>query len=278
MNKNIDIIKEIITSRRKKTNCFSFFNEINEWINSNKADLYLIDNNVFIFLQVNGFYKFYYYIDNFKDFEKAKNLLDIYHSKSKVSLEFTTKNDKNLNELTLAANDIGFIFYSEFARLLSGTNVLRSEEKEEEEEDFFELATVNDKKKLLKIMHNEFDIITDNIPTEEELEELINNKCIAIKHIDGEIIYIQIYEYKKGALYSRMTWIKKPFRKPKYTVDIYKGIDQYIKQLNIENYKNLRCYFWVNTNIKNYKINLKQGAIHDGIKCSVFIYSKKKED
>ncbi|MFW0696962.1 hypothetical protein ACN09X_11335, partial [Aliarcobacter butzleri] len=86
----------------------------------------------------------------------------------------------------------------------------------------------------------EFDILKDDIPTEEELLKLISNKSIVIKTLDNQIVLIQIYEYLKGALYSRMTWIKKEYRKPKYTIDIHKSIDSYLQDLNIENFKNFK--------------------------------------
>lgn len=271
MKENIEKIKEIISSRRKKTNCFAFFDEIEQWIQTGEADIYLDEGNIFLFLRVNRFYKLYYFVNSFEEIGQVKKFLQNY-LESDISLEFTTKHEKNLSEVTKALKKTGFSLYAEFARLLSGVNKLKVEE--EVTNGFFELATLADTKDLLEIMHKEFDPITDNIPSEEELKRLIETKSIAVHHIDEKIIYIQIYEYTKGVLYSRMTWIKKKYRKPKYTVDIYKGIDEYIKQLNIENYQNLRCYFWVNTAIKNYKINIKQGAKLDGIKCFTFKYGK----
>lgn len=123
-------------------------------------------------------------------------------------------------------------------------------------------------------MNKEFDKIKDNIPSEDELLELINKKAILIRKIEDEIIYIQIYEYSKSVLYSRMTWIKKEFRKPKYTVEFYNGEDAYVKQLNIPTNAKIRSYFWVDTSIKNYDITLKLGAILDGLTSNIFVYKK----
>ena len=50
-NTHIEKIKSIINSRIKKTNCFSFFNEICDWIEKNKADFYLVDNSIFVFFK-----------------------------------------------------------------------------------------------------------------------------------------------------------------------------------------------------------------------------------
>lgn len=271
---NIEKIKQIITSRKKKTNCFAFFNEIDEWLNRKKANAHLINNCVFIFLQANGFYKFYYYVNNFHEIKYAKELLENYQTDQSISLEFTTKNDKDLEELTKEINKIGFEFYAKLARLLAGTNKLEEEVKKEEY--LYELATKENKEELLRIMHNEFDFIIDDIPTKEELDKLITNKCVIIKRIDKKIVFIQIYEHTKNTLYSRMTWIEKKYRKPKYTINFYKALDEYIKQLNLKNGKNLRCYYWVNTNIKNYKISLKQGALLDNITCNTFIYKSDR--
>ena len=268
---NTSHIKEIISSRKKKTNCFSFYNEISDWLDNDKADAYLVENNVFLFYKANGFYKFYYWVDNFEDIKLAKTLLDQYRNKSEISLEFTTKNNRFLVEIKEQIYSIGFEFCAEFARLLSGTNKLQ--DKENKYFDMFKIAKVEDKNELLEIMHKEFDKIKDDIPTEDELLELINKKSILIRKIENQIVYIQIYEYSHGVLYSRMTWIKKEYRKPKYTIEFYNGDSAYIEQLNIQN-KQIRCYFWVDTSIKNYKITLKLGATLDGLTSNIFVYKK----
>lgn len=270
-NTHIEKIKSIINSRIKKTNCFSFFNEICDWIEKNKADFYLVDNSIFVFFKANGFYKFYYWVDNFEDIKLAKTLLDQYRNKSEISLEFTTKNNRFLVEIKEQIYSIGFEFYAEFARLLYGTNKLQ--DKENKYFDMFKIAKVEDKNELLEIMHKEFDKIKDDIPTEDELLELINKKSILIRKIENQIVYIQIYEYSHGVLYSRMTWIKKEYRKPKYTIEFYNGNYAYIEHLNIQN-KQIRYYFWVDTSIKNYKITLKLGATLDGLTSNIFVYKK----
>ncbi len=270
-NTQIKEIKSIIASRTKKTNCFYFYNEICDWIDKNKADFYLIDNSVFVFLKANGFYKFYYYVDNLEDIKLAKNLLDEYKQYSEISLEFTTKNNKFLVDIKEQIYSIGFETYAEFARMLSGTNKLQ--DLDNKYFDMFEIAIIQNKTELLKIMHKEFDKIKDDIPTEDDLVELINKNSILIRKIENEIVYIQIYEYFNGVLYGKMRWIKKEFRKPKYTVEFYNGDAAYIKQLNILN-KQIRSYFWVDTSIKNYKITLKLGAILDGLTSNIFVYKK----
>ena len=114
---------------------------------------------------------------------------------------------------------------------------------------------------------------TESIPSPYSQELVVSNKSIVIKTLDNQIVLIQIYEYLKGALYSRMTWIKKEYRKPKYTIEFYNADSAYIEQLNIQN-KQIRCYFWVDTSIKNYKITLKLGATLDGLTSNIFVYKK----
>lgn len=269
-NTHIEEIKSIINSRIKKTNCFSFFNEICDWIEKNKADFYLVDNSIFVFFKANGFYKFYYWVENFEDIKLAKTLLDQYRNKSEISLEFTTKNNRFLEEIKEQISSISFEFYAEYIRLLSPKD---NKLNEDHQEFNFELATSIDKNELLTIMHQEFDKIKDDIPTEEELLEAIDKKYILIKKIENEIVYIQIYEYTYGVLYGKMRWIKKEFRKPKYTVDFFNSDASYINHLNIE-HKNIRGYFWVDSSIKQYKLTLKLGAIPDGLTSNIFVYKK----
>lgn len=269
MNQHIEEIKNIITSRKKKTNCFSFYNEIVNWIENDKADVYLIEDNVFIFLKTHGFYKLYYYVNNFNEIALCKELLEGYREKGSVSLEFTTKNGMNIDEITSHLTNIGFKFYKEYARVISAFSPFKSED----DSISYDIASRNNKDELLEIMHKEFDVITDDLPTEEELIRLIESKSILIKIFDEKIVFIQIYEYLKGALYSRMTWIDKKYRKPKYTIDFYKSLDKYLKALNIENLEKVRSYGWIDKNNKNFKINLKFGAKLDGVTCTIFLYN-----
>lgn len=278
MNKNnvqkdiyvIEKIKNIISSRTKKTNCFSFYNKICDWIEKDMAYFYLVDSCLFILYKANGFYKFYYYVDDFESIKLAKNLLDEYREESEISLEFTTKHNKFLQDIKEQIYSIGFEFYAEYVRLISS----KENKLNQNEQSNFELATSIDKKELLDIMHREFDKIKDDIPTDKELQELIDKESILIKKVENEIVYIQIYEYFNGVLYGKMRWIKKEFRKPKYTVEFFSGDASYIKKLNIKN-KNIREYFWVDTSIKQYKLSLKLGAIPDGISSNIFVYKNK---
>ncbi|MGB6329969.1 MAG: hypothetical protein WBF48_13690 [Halarcobacter sp.] len=265
----IEEIKRIISSRTKKTNCFSFFNEVCEWLENDKADYYLMDDSIFLFYKANGFYKFYYYVDYFEDIKLANDLLEKYSLTNKVILEFTTKNNQNLDSLINTLNQSKFEIYSELVRLYQGRNVLGPIQQNN---NIYELATIDDKNELLEIMHREFDILKDNIPTEDELIDLIKNKSIIIKHIENQIVLIQIYEYTKESLYSRMTWIRKEYRKPKYTVDFHSEMGKFVQDLNIIKSDNFKSYGWIDKNNRNLKINLKMGARLDGITCTIFLY------
>lgn len=276
VNQSIEEIKNIISSRKKKTNCFSFYNEVMEWIESNKADVYIIGDNLFLFLKTHGFYKFYYYVNSFDEISLCKHLLEEYKCKNSVSLEFTTKNGLYIDELTSIFTNIGFVFYKEYARVISGASAFESKKEEEKEIVNYELATLEDINELFEIMYKEFDVISDYLPTTEDIVNLINNKSIIIKKLDDKIVFIQIYEYSKGALYSRMTWVDKKYRKPKYTIDFYKSLNEYLKQLNIKNWEKLRSYGWIDKNNKNFKINLKFGAQLDGVTCTIFLYDEIK--
>lgn len=270
MNNHIEKAKEIISSRKKKTNCFSFYNEILNWMEEDKVDIHLIDNNLFLFLKNQGFYKLYYYVDDFEQISLCKEILQEYQLKENISLEFTTKNDINKEEITRIAEKTGFEFYKEYARVISAPASFKSTTTK----TAF-LASLEDKQELLDIMYREFDVITDYLPSEKELIDLIEKKSIIIQKIDNEIVFIQIYEYQKGTLYSRMTWIAKKYRKPKFTIDFYEDMNAYLEQLNIEDWSKIRSFGWIDKANKNFKINLKFGAKTDGTTCTIFLYKGK---
>ena len=201
----------------------------------------------------------------------ANDFLMTYSKNYSISMEITTKDTKNLEIINSFAKELNFDYYSEFARLISGQNNLKKDDKDNK--DNFLLAEKKDIKNLLETMNKEFDPIIDDIPSEEELISLIDNKSIIIKYIEEELIFIQIFEYKFGSLYSRMTWIMKNFRKPKYTIDIYNEIDSYLDYLDINN-KNIRAYYWVDVTNKNFLIGQKLGSKPDGLRCITFLYNK----
>ncbi|MDN5064720.1 hypothetical protein [Aliarcobacter butzleri] len=269
---NINEIKEIITNRKKLTNSFNYYNEVLNWIKNEEAYVVKINNCVFLLLKKNKFCKFYYFIDEYSNMMLANDFLMTYSKNYLISMEITTKDTKNLEIINSFAKELNFDYYSEFARLISGQNNLKDKDKDKDKDNFL-LAEKKDIKNLLETMNKEFDPIIDDIPSEEELISLIDNKSIIIKYIEEELIFIQIFEYKFGSLYSRMTWIMKKFRKPKYTIDIYNEIDSYLDYLDINN-KNIRAYYWVDVTNKNFLIGQKLGSKPDGLRCITFLYNK----
>lgn len=112
-------IMQVIKSRRKLTNCFSFFNEIQEWFENNKADFYLVNGDVFIFYKANGFYKFYYYVDDLNCIQKARELLQRYSISCDITLSVVTRDADFLTTSSTALLNSGFKFYAQFDRFIN---------------------------------------------------------------------------------------------------------------------------------------------------------------
>lgn len=121
------------------------------------------------------------------------------------------------------------------------------------------------------ILEANFDKLKDNIVDVTELKQLVDKGGVFIKKVDGKIIFIQIYEFSKNTVYSRMTWVDKMFRKPKYYVDLSYVIYRFLKD-RFTDLDCLREYFWINKAIKNYKIALKRGVELDGLSDYIFVY------
>ena len=266
-------IKSILSNRKKLTNSFNYYNEIINWIETNQAYIKIINNCLFLLLKKDKFCKFYYFIENYSDMILANDFLLTYSKENKISMEITTKEPKLLETISSFAKELNFSYYSEFARLIYDENNLKKEKEKEKRKNDFLLAKQEDINILLETMYREFDPIIDDIPSEQELISLINSKSIIIKYMQGKLIFIQIFEYKFSSLYSRMTWISKEFRKPKYTIDIYSEIDSYLEYLDIKN-KNIRPYYWVDVTNKNFLIGQKLGSKTDGLRCVTFLYNK----
>lgn len=274
---DLDEVKSIITNRRKKTNCFSVFRSVLDWVSCGDAEAYVVDNNLFLFHRHEGFYKFYYYVDDFIDIKKSKNILDEFGESSVISLGFATKDGSGLSDLTHSLLPLGFSFYKEYARIITGPSAYESKPEKKGARGYYELASSSDLDEILTILYSHFDIITDELPTRQDLSDLIDDGSVIVRQIEGRIVFIQIYEYSKGVLYSRTTWIEKKFRKPKYVIDFYRGLDEYLSHLDIGENKNLRSYGWVDTANRNFKVNLQSGAVTDGLRCTYFLYSVDKK-
>lgn len=266
-------IEAILSNRKRLTNSFNYYSEIINWIEGNQAYIKIINNCLFLLLKKDKFCKFYYFIENYSDLILANDFLLTYSKEHRISMEITTKEPKSLEIISSFAKELNFSYYSEFARLISGENNLKKEKEKEKEKSDFLLAKEEDIHALIETMHQEFDPIIDDIPSEKELMSLIRNKSIIIKYEQNKLIFIQIFEYKFSSLYSRMTWILKKFRKPKYTIDIYSEIDSYLESLNIGN-KGLRAYYWVDITNRNFLIGQKLGSKPDGLRCVTFLYNK----
>lgn len=268
-------IKNVIQNRKKLSNCFAFFNEICKWHEDGVADFYLVDDLVFVFKRANGFFKFYYYINELSDIKMAKPLLDRYINTSKVSLEITNKDNDFLQKYSGALADLGFDCYAHFVRMTNGEGQHRVFDPNKSYIADFSIATQEDVDELLDIMHENFDPIKDDILQKDELSKIISNGGVLVRKVDKKIIFLQIYEHTKMTLYSRMTWVKKEFRKPKYSAELYGATDEFARKLMGESL-NFRSYFWVDKNIKNYKIALAMGGILDGLNSYIFVYKENK--
>lgn len=269
----MDEIKSILSNRKNLTNSFNYYNEIINWIESNQAYFQIINNCLFLLLKKDKFCKFYYFIEKYSDVILANDFLLTHSKEHKISMEITTKEPKSLEIISSFAKELNFSYYSEFARLISGENNLKKDKDKDKIKNDFLLAKEEDINILLETMYQEFDPIIDDIPSEKELMTLIKNKSIIIKYEQNKLIFIQIFEYKFSSLYSRMTWISKKFRKPKYTIDIYSEIDSYLESLNIGN-KGIRAYYWVDITNRNFLIGQKLGSKPDGLRCITFLYNK----
>lgn len=143
--------------------------------------------------------------------------------------------------------------------------------------DYFKLlkfAEPSDAEEILEIMYREFDKLKDDMITRDELLKLIENGTVLIKKELGKIIYINIYQLTQNALYSRLAWIDKNFRKPKFAVEIYSAADAFIQ--NIIKDKHIRYYYWMNKESKVYKMSKLQNVPTDGLTNNIFIYKSKK--
>lgn len=237
---------EIYSNRVKYTNCYLNYQAFIELLEN--SNFIVRDNSIFIMSNQNGFYKFYFFVNND---EELKNLDSFfYFYKEPIILEIISNNKVDAN---LYAK-IGFKPYKIYSRYRT--------DKKNKNFDTVKIANLEDIDEISKLINETFDPLSDYIPSIYELEELVLKKEVFIVKVDNKLAGVSIYEKKHKNYYFRLSCVH-PNHRP--------GLIGYmLASTQPESGKNYST--WIDdNNLEAIKLNTFLGYKLDGLKNYIFI-------
>lgn len=237
---------EIYSNRVKYTNCYLNYQAFIELLEN--SNFIVRDNSIFIMSNQNGFYKFYFFVNND---EELKNLDSFfYFYKEPIILEIISNNKVDAN---LYAK-IGFKPYKIYSRYRTN--------KKNKSFDIVKIANLEDTNEILKLINDTFDHLSDYIPNENELKKLILKQEVFIVKIDEKLAGVSIYETKYKSYYFRLSCVH-PDHRP--------GLIGYMLASTQPESGNNYLTWIDDNNLEAIRLNTFLGYKLDGIKNYIFI-------
>lgn len=247
-----DVAIDNFNKRYKYTNCFVDYNNFIKLLDV--SDFFVRKNSTFIIKKEIGFYKFYYFINDYNELRDLSSFFRNY--KEPIILEIVSKKNIDINKYS----NIDFSIYKTFTRYYTNN-------KKSKKYDSIKNATKDDIKEIKDLIDSTFDPLSDYIPNILELELFVENKEIYVIKIDNILAGVSIYQKKsEDKYYFRLSCVH-PHHRP--------GIIGYI--LASDSPKNGANYStWIDdTNAEAIKLNSHLGFIPDELQNYIFI--KKQE-
>lgn len=244
--KNIAI--DNFAKRYKYTNCFVDYNNFIKLLDI--SVFFVRNNSTFIMKKELGFYKFYYFINDYNELKDLNSFFRDY--KEPIILEVVSK--KNID--THKYSNINFSIYKTFTRYYTNN-------KKSKRYNSIKDATKDDIKEIKDLIDSTFDPLSDYIPNILELELFVENKEIYIIRIDNMLAGVSIYQKKSNdKYYFRLSCVHSHHRP---------GIIGYMLASNSPkdgaNYST-----WIdNTNSEAIKLNSHLGFMPDKLQNYIFI-------
>lgn len=239
----------IFKNRVKYTNCFVTYDNFLELIDN--SIFFIRRECIFLLKKEEKFYKFYYFINDYKQLNNLKSFFNI--CKQAIIIEIVSKKEID-NSIY---KKIGFNSYKIYSRYVI--------DKKVKSISLIEIAKENDIEEIKNLIDNTFDPLSDYIPTREELFYFVKNKELYIVK-NNIIVGIAIYIKNGNNYYFRLSCVHPDYRN---------GFIGYILASNIPSDAN-KVVTWIdNNNESAKKLNLGIGYKPDNLQNHIFIKQVK---
>lgn len=263
-NKN-DKIKDIIShciGNSNRTNCYLSYFQVEEILQAGRSQLIVGENVVYLLVPNDNYNELIFFADDnaLNMSENQDLLLKNLSSEKKCVINIVSKDESKYKEIVEA---LGFNLYKRYVRKAIKTKEDFLPIFEHKSYDFVDISEIM---LIQNMMMETFDLISDKIPSKEELEKLIEQKCILKYSVDDKIRGFLIYEHQGIRSYLRMLCIQEDFR------------GQGIGKILLKRYFMLEAnntelfYLWVDSeNLDAIGLYEKNGYISDGLKQYIYI-------
>ncbi|MCM1157868.1 MAG: GNAT family N-acetyltransferase [Bacteroidales bacterium] len=215
---------EAVKCRRKFSNCYFSVQELQDKWQRQKITAYEAEETLLLVEKEERLNSLYYLSSSWDWFLYGEEIKEKYQPLV-LSLVQRTESVEELPFL-----DKGYAVYKTYQRLRRTENPLC---RETGETDY---CAEKDRGRLREMMDNTFDVFSDHIPTDEELDIWIKNDNIICMRIDGTVVGFIIFEDKGKTSYIRMVCIDREHRgngMGNRLMDIYFRIHQDYKSFTL---------------------------------------------
>lgn len=193
--------KEVKQTRKKYSNFYDSVNELREKCRECKLSAYEADKAFLIVEKQNQIDILYYFCDSWDWLGELKEI-----KKHHGSLVVSVVQRKDIIDSDIFL-DYGYSLYKTYQRLRKLQTVVAFEDAIKTE-----YCTAEDKTVLKNMMEDTFDVASDRIPTDEELEAFISKGNVICVRIGNKVAGFIIFEDKKKTSYIRMVCIDEKYR------------------------------------------------------------------
>ena len=268
---NVKILYEQINRIRKKknvlTNNFLSLKEVEEFSQMSDSKLIYDNEIIVIYVKDNGINRIYFYVDDIKNIENLKNILEKNSELNTSYIIDCLGTETFLNELKTEFCKNGIKFYKKLNRWQSTqlTNLINFNSSN------LRIAKLEDLNSISSLLKEVMDPLIAHLPTEVKLQNLIKNNLVFCAEFNDKIIGVYcmenvgsngIYLYQDGVL-------------PDYQGT---GIGVKLLHFALNRYPQMKRYTaWIEENKKKKKkMNSFVGLKKDKLIEYVFIYKREE--
>lgn len=196
------ICERVLQERRKYSNCYITLSEIK--YRSEKDVLHAFSASETLLLvdrRETGNY-LYYLCDSWEWLDELMLL-----KKKYGQIIISIVQNHELLETDILLNK-GLVIYKTYQRL----RIKQIEKQKIEANGFIDYCRKSEMKKIRQMMESTFDRVSDCIPTDAELEQLLENNNIIGMQVRNDLVGFVIFEDKRKTSYIRMVCVSESYR------------------------------------------------------------------
>lgn len=246
------------------SNCYLSYDSILNKMDIGEMEWIVLDHMVVLIEDKHLFHNMYYFIENRENTE-IDHALEEYLMKYNILAANVVM---NINEISpeVLMDKLGFGLYKKYVR----KSMLGNLQKSYPEKLNPEFAQINELDEIYDLLYGIFDIVTDTLPTKEELWKFISNKQVLKISLNNEIAGVLLFEDKGCKSYTRAFCVKEKYRKCSI------GYSLFAKYINMHLNSTKMFYLWADSeNDYVHKFYEKFGYKNDGLIDYIYLYGEK---